>query len=64
MKPGTKEFRIMMDKRPEMSDHGLFSYRIKMEDLVAYKVFDPNVCDGRGRNIRSNFDMSREKWLC
>jgi hypothetical protein len=54
----------MMDERLEMSDRGLFSDSIKMEDLVAYKVFDPNVCDGRGNKIRSDLNMSRETSLC
>jgi hypothetical protein len=58
LKPGTKSLRIITDKRPEMSDRGLFSYPIEMEDLVAYIVFDPNVCDGRGNKIRSDLNMS------
>lgn len=61
LKPGTKGVGIMTDKRLEMSDQGLFSYEIKMEDLVAYIVFDPNVCEGRGNKIRSDANMSREK---
>jgi hypothetical protein len=34
LKPGMKGFRIMMDKRLEMSDHGLFSLSDKNGGLA------------------------------
>jgi len=48
----------MVDKRLEVSDHGLFSYTTKMEDLLAHKAFNPDVDDGRGNKISGDFNMS------